>query len=77
MAQGKRNRLSTEQRIEMCATITPEGKVDKLTVISGPESLRRRALEAMQQWTYKPYELNGNRVWVQVILTMNIDFGGQ
>ena len=59
------------------ATITPEGKVDKLTIISGPESLRRRALEAMQQWTYKPYELNGNRVWVQVILTMNVDFGGQ
>ena len=58
------------------AIITPEGKVNKLTVISGPNSLRKRALEAVHQWVYKPYLLNGAAVWIQTTITMNIDFGG-
>jgi TonB family protein len=57
------------------AVITPQGKIDKLVVISCPDSLRKRALEAVRQWTYKPYELNGSAVWVQTTVTMNIDFG--
>jgi len=55
--------------------ITPEGKVDKLTVISCPDPLRKRALEAVRQWTYKPYLLNGTAVWVQTTIMMNLDFG--
>ncbi|HMF63778.1 MAG TPA: energy transducer TonB [Edaphobacter sp.] len=62
--------------IVLHAIITPEGKVDKLTVISGPDSLRKRALEAVHQWVYKPYLLNGTSVWIQTTITMNLDFGG-
>lgn len=62
--------------IVLHAIITPEGKVDKLTVISSPDSLRKRAMEAVHQWTYKPYLLNGTAVWVQTTIIMNIDFGG-
>jgi protein TonB len=62
--------------IVLHAIITPEGKVDRLTVISSPDSLRKRALEAVHQWTYKPYLLNGTAVWIQTTITMNIDFGG-
>jgi len=58
------------------ATVSPEGKANHFTVISGPESLRRRALEAMRGWTYKPFVLNGKPVWVQTIISMNLDFGG-
>ena len=58
------------------ATITPEGKVDKLVVISCHDSLRKRALEAVQLWTYKPYQLNGTAVWVQTTITLHLDFGG-
>jgi periplasmic protein TonB len=61
--------------IVLHAIITPEGKVDKVTVISSPDSLRKRALEAVRHWTYKPYLLNGTAVWVQTTIMMNIDFG--
>ena len=58
------------------AIINPEGKVEKLTVISGPEARRDANLKALRQWTYKPYLLNGTAVWVQTMITINIDFGG-
>ncbi|MBS1798364.1 MAG: TonB family protein [Acidobacteria bacterium] len=58
------------------AIITPNGNVDRVSVISSPESLRQRALDAVQQWVYKPYLLNGTAVWVQTTIMMNIDFGG-
>ncbi len=55
--------------------ITPEGKVDQVVMISGHESLRRRFIEAVRQWTYKPYLLNGEAVWVESIVSVNVDFG--
>jgi Gram-negative bacterial TonB protein C-terminal len=57
------------------AIINPEGKVDKLTVISGPEERREPNLKALRQWTYKPYLLNGNAVWVQTTIMVIIDMG--
>ena len=57
------------------ANISPEGKVDKLTVISGPVADREANLKALRQWTYKPYLLNGTAVWVQTVITININFG--
>jgi protein TonB len=58
------------------AIINPEGKVEKLTVISGPEAHREANLKALRQWTYKPYLLNGTAVWVQTTIAIIIDFGG-
>jgi hypothetical protein len=57
------------------AVINPEGKVDKLTVISGPEERREPNLTALRQWTYKPYLLNGKAVWVQTTIAVIIDMG--
>jgi TonB family protein len=62
--------------IVLHAIITPEGKVDTLVVISCPEPLRKRALEAVRLWTYKPYQLNGAAVWVQTTITIHVDFAG-
>jgi len=57
------------------AIITPDGKVDKLTVISGPEERREPNLKALRLWTYKPYLLNGNAVWVQTTIAVIVDMG--
>jgi hypothetical protein len=59
------------------AIINPEGRVDKLTIISGPEERREANLEALREWTYKPYLLNGSAVWVQTTITINIVMGGE
>jgi TonB family protein len=59
--------------VVMAAVINDQGKISKLSVISGPEKLRDAALEAVNQWTYKPYLLNGKPVFVQTVITTNFD----
>ena len=46
------------------ASISKEGGVEKLLVISGPEMLQQAALDAVKQWRYRPYTLNGEPVGV-------------
>ncbi len=53
------------------AIISAEGVVENLTVVSGPEPLRASAIEAVRQWTYKPYLLNNEPVTVQTDITIN------
>jgi len=61
------------------ATVTAEGTVDKVKVISGPPLLKDAAAEAVSHWKYEPTYLNGQAV--PVILTAKISFslseGGQ
>ena len=52
------------------ATISTKGTVEALAVISGPTSLRQAVLDAVRQWTYRPYLLNNKPV--QVETTINI-----
>jgi periplasmic protein TonB len=67
----------TNQRgaVVLMAIINTKGKVEKLSVISGPEMLRSAALDSVQQWTYKPYLLNGDAVYVRT--TVTVDFSRQ
>ncbi len=53
------------------AVIGKDGSMADLQVISGPEELRRSALDAVRQWTYKPYLLNGEAVEVETTVTVN------
>ncbi len=43
----------------MNVTISPEGRVTAVRVISGAAQLRQAAISAVQQWRYKPAMLNG------------------
>ncbi|MFZ0338819.1 MAG: energy transducer TonB [Terracidiphilus sp.] len=43
-----------------------------LQVVSGPEMLQQAALDAVQQWRYRPYLFNGEPVEVRT--TVNIIF---
>ncbi len=58
------------------AIISKEGTIKNLTVISGPEMLKSSALEAVQNWRYKPYLLNGEPTEVDTQITVNFNFGG-
>jgi periplasmic protein TonB len=53
------------------AIIDQEGRIDKLSVISGPEVLRGSALSAVRQWTYKHYQLNARPMSVETTVTVN------
>ncbi len=54
----------------MVAKVDKAGKIVDLKVISGPEKLREASLAAVRQWTYKPYQLNGQPVFVQTTVTV-------
>ena len=56
------------------AVVGPDGHVANLNVLSGPEALRGCVLDAVSQWTYKPYLLNGAPVEVETTIT--VSFGG-
>ena len=61
--------------VVMRARIDYAGNVADLEVVSGPEILRASALEAVKQWTYKPYLLNGQPVDIDTTITVNYSFG--
>lgn len=55
----------------MEATIDKEGNVRNLKVQSGDPILARAASEAVKQWRYKPYYLDGDPVEIQTQITVN------
>lgn len=54
------------------ARIGKDGHVYDLSVVSGPPPLQKAAMEAVRQWVYKPYLLNGEPVEVKT--TINVMF---
>ncbi|MFY9561270.1 MAG: TonB family protein [Terriglobales bacterium] len=57
--------------VQMEATINKEGNVVNLKVVSGDAVLARSATDAVRQWRYKPYYLNGEPVEIQTQITVN------
>jgi len=57
------------------AIIGKDGTVENLTVVSGPKELQKSALEAVSQWQYKPFLLNGQPIEVQTTINVNYTFG--
>jgi TonB family protein len=57
-------------KVVLDALIGKDGVVKELQVVSGPDMLRQSALDAVKQWTYKPYLLNGNPVEVKTKITV-------
>ncbi len=52
------------------AIVGKEGLIENLQVVSGPKELLQSSLDAVQQWTYKPYLLNGYPVEVDTTVTV-------
>jgi protein TonB len=57
--------------VQIEATINKEGFVTRPKVLSGEPVLARAALEAVSQWRYKPYYLDGAPVEIQTQITIN------
>ena len=61
----------TQGAVQIEATVDKEGRVINPKVVSGPFMLAPAALEAVRQWRYKPYYLDGEPVEVQTQITIN------
>jgi protein TonB len=63
--------MRVQGAVQMEATINKEGNISNLKVISGDAVLARSATDAVRQWRYKPYYLNGEPVEIQTQITVN------
>jgi len=62
--------------VVLAAIIGKDGAIQNLHVISGHPLLTQSALDAVKQWRYKPYILNGEPVEVDTQITVNFTLSG-
>jgi TonB family protein len=67
---AKRNYITG--KVVLQALIGKDGHIQDLLVVSGPRELQAASIEAVRQWLYKPYVLNGEPVAVRT--TINVIF---
>lgn len=60
-----------EGPVKIKAIISREGRIKQAEVLSGSPLLVGAALEAIRQWRYRPYILNGEPVEVETQITVN------
>jgi protein TonB len=72
--------LARQARIQgkviLQAEISKEGTIQNLQLISGHAMLAPAAIEAVKQWRYKPYLLNGEPVAVETQVEVNFSLSG-
>jgi periplasmic protein TonB len=72
--------LARQARIQgsvvLQAVIAKDGTIQGLRVVSGHPMLTTSAVDAVKQWRYKPYFLNGEPVEVETQITVNFTLSG-
>jgi periplasmic protein TonB len=72
--------LARQARIQgvviLQAQISKDGSIENLQLISGHPMLAPAAIEAVKQWKYKPYLLNGEPVEVETQVQVNFTLAG-
>jgi protein TonB len=61
--------------VVMEAVISKAGRIESLRVVSGPDILRRAAVDAVQAARYRPYLLSGVPTEVQTTITVVFKLG--
>jgi protein TonB len=72
--------LARQARIQgvvvLQALISKDGTIQNLRMISGHPMLAPAAIDAVKQWKYKPYFLNGEPVEVETTINVNFTLAG-
>src|SRR5271167_3650893 len=72
--------LARQARIQgtvvLQALISKDGSITSLTLVSGHPMLAPSAIDAVKQWKYKPYLLNGEPVEVETEVQVNFTLAG-
>ncbi|MDP9162260.1 MAG: TonB family protein [Acidobacteriota bacterium] len=63
-------------QVTLQANISKDGSIQNLRLMSGHPMLAPAAIEAVKQWKYKPYILNGEPVEVETTITVNFTLAG-
>ncbi len=68
--------VRVQGRVVLRAIISREGGIENLQVLSGHPMLVQAAVDAVRQWRYRPYVLNGEPVEVETQVTVNFILSG-
>jgi TonB family protein len=63
-------------KVVLNAIVGKDGAVENLTVVSGPAALQQSALDAVRQWTYRPFLVDGQEVVVKTTITVIYELKG-
>ena len=66
--EAKKERI--QGTVVLHAVIGKDGLMEEVSAISGPKELQQSSIDAVREWTYKPYLLNGDPVEVET--TINV-----
>jgi protein TonB len=64
--------VRAEGTVVLQATISKDGTIENLRVVSGPPMLQQAAIDAVKTWRYRPYLIGGEPV--EVDTTVNVVF---
>jgi periplasmic protein TonB len=62
--------------VVLAAMISKEGAIANLRLVSGHPMLVQSAIQAVSQWRYRPYILNGEAIEVETQITVNFLLSG-
>jgi TonB family protein len=68
--------LHVSGTVVLQAVIDKEGHLRDLKVVSGPKLFQQTSLDAVRQWVYRPYLLNGEPVEVETTINVVYTLGG-
>jgi protein TonB len=68
-------RAHVEGTVQLKAIISREGLIENLQLMNGHPLLVPSAMEAVKQWRYRPYTLNGNPVEVETVINVHFTLG--
>ena len=62
--------------VQLHAIVSKDGNIKELQALSGPPLLIPSAIDAVKQWRYRPYLLNGEAVEVETSVTVTFQLSG-
>ncbi len=63
-------------QVVLAAVISKSGTIENLQLVTGHPMLVPSAINAVSQWLYRPYILNGEAIEVETQITVNFVLGG-
>jgi len=63
--------MKIQGAVQIMATISKDGNITNMKLLSGDAILGRAAMDAVKQWKYKPYYLDNQPVEIQTQITVN------
>jgi len=63
--------MGIQGAVELLATISKDGNVTDIKLLSGDTMLARAAMDAVKQWKYNPYYLDDKPLEIQTQITVN------